>query len=54
MEIVPGVYAGGVESAADLVLRGELEAGEFRLLAGYSGVGAVISCRRRSCMGRGT
>jgi putative AlgH/UPF0301 family transcriptional regulator len=37
MEIVPGVYAGGVESAADLVLRGELEAGEFRLLAGYSG-----------------
>lgn len=37
MEIVPGVYAGGVESAAELVLRGELEAGEFRLLAGYSG-----------------
>ena len=37
MEIVPGVYAGGVESAAELVMRGELEPGEFRLLAGYSG-----------------
>ena len=37
IEIVPGVYAGGVERAADMVLRGELEANEFRLLAGYSG-----------------
>jgi putative transcriptional regulator len=36
MEIVPGVFAGGVESAADLVLRGEIDPIEFRLLAGYS------------------
>lgn len=37
MEIVPGVYAGGVESAADLVLQGRIDPSEFRLLAGYSG-----------------
>ncbi len=37
MEIVPGVYAGGVESAADLVLKGHVAPSEFRLLAGYSG-----------------
>lgn len=37
MEIVPGVYAGGVESAADLVLQGQVNPSEFRLLAGYSG-----------------
>jgi putative transcriptional regulator len=37
MEIVPGIYAGGVESATELVLAGHVERDEFRLLAGYSG-----------------
>lgn len=37
MEIVPGVYAGGVESAAELVMQGQVDPSEFRLLAGYSG-----------------
>lgn len=37
MEIIPGVYAGGVESAAELVLQGRIDPSEFRLLAGYSG-----------------
>lgn len=37
MEIIKGVYAGGVESAAELVLQGAVDPSEFRLLAGYSG-----------------
>lgn len=37
MEIVPGIYAGGVESATELVLAGHVARDEFRLLAGYSG-----------------
>ena len=40
LEILDGVYAGGVESASELVRGGEAEPGDFRLLAGYSGWGA--------------
>ena len=36
-KILEGVFAGGVESAAELVQQGVADAGEFRLLAGYSG-----------------
>jgi putative AlgH/UPF0301 family transcriptional regulator len=39
MRILDGVYAGGVDSAIDLVRRGAAPAGDFRLLAGYSGWG---------------
>ena len=34
-----GVFAGGVESASELVRRGEAAPTEFMLLAGYSGWG---------------
>lgn len=34
-----GVFAGGVESAAELVRRREADPREFMLLAGYSGWG---------------
>lgn len=37
MRLVEGVYAGGVESAAELVREGLASPSEFRLLAGYSG-----------------
>ena len=40
LEILDGVYAGGVESASELVRGGEAQPGDFRLLAGYSGWGA--------------
>lgn len=39
MEIVKGVYAGGVESASELIRHGGAVPSEFRLLAGYSGWG---------------
>lgn len=35
-----GVFAGGVESASELVRRGEASPQDFMLLAGYSGWGA--------------
>jgi len=37
MDIVHGIYAGGVESASELVNSGKADPAEFRLLAGYSG-----------------
>ncbi|KAG7667548.1 hypothetical protein Ndes2526B_g07497 [Nannochloris sp. 'desiccata'] len=39
MQIIDGVYAGGVESASKLVELGLARPEEFRLLAGYSGWG---------------
>lgn len=39
IEIVEGVYAGGVESASELVRQRQAAPQEFRLLAGYSGWG---------------
>ncbi|PRW20794.1 hypothetical protein C2E21_8585 [Chlorella sorokiniana] len=39
LEIIEGVFAGGVESAAELVRRREADPREFMLLAGYSGWG---------------
>lgn len=37
IEIIAGVYAGGVENASELVNEGLARPDEFRLLAGYSG-----------------
>ncbi|KAL4451521.1 hypothetical protein ABPG75_007183 [Micractinium tetrahymenae] len=39
LEIIEGVYAGGVESASALVRRGEASPRDFMLLSGYSGWG---------------
>ena len=39
LEIVEGVFAGGVESASEMVRRGEASPHDFMLLAGYSGWG---------------
>lgn len=39
MRILQGVYAGGVDSAIELVRSGDAPASDFRLLAGYSGWG---------------
>jgi len=39
MRIVDGVYAGGVESASELIRQGRATPEEFCLLAGYSGWG---------------
>lgn len=39
LEVIEGVFAGGVESASELVRAGEADAKEFMLLAGYSGWG---------------
>lgn len=39
LEIIEGVYAGGVESASALVRRGEASPKDFMLLSGYSGWG---------------
>ncbi|PSC74897.1 hypothetical protein C2E20_1753 [Micractinium conductrix] len=39
LEIIEGVYAGGVEAASALVRRGEASPKEFMLLSGYSGWG---------------
>jgi putative AlgH/UPF0301 family transcriptional regulator len=39
MRIIDGVYAGGVESASDLIRLGLARPEEFKLLAGYSGWG---------------
>jgi putative AlgH/UPF0301 family transcriptional regulator len=39
MRIIDGVYAGGVESASELIKLGLARPEEFKLLAGYSGWG---------------
>ncbi|KAL4856260.1 hypothetical protein ACK3TF_003383 [Chlorella vulgaris] len=39
LEILEGVYAGGVESASELVRRGDAAPQDFMLLSGYSGWG---------------
>lgn len=39
LEIIEGVFAGGVESASELVRRGEASPKDFMLLSGYSGWG---------------
>jgi putative AlgH/UPF0301 family transcriptional regulator len=39
VEVVEGVYAGGVEGATALVQAGAAQPGEFQMLAGYSGWG---------------
>ena len=36
MTLLDGVYAGGIESCTNLVLSGQADASEFRLLSGYT------------------
>jgi hypothetical protein len=52
-----GVYAGGVESASELVRRGEASPHDFMLLSGYSGWGPwqlqQVRCLQREQGGSG-